>query len=100
MSDRRETKETTMKTTFLAATAVLLVLTGAAYAQPAGSDAQVVQRLDVAAPATTNSTLSQYGYDVASGRLPQRPAGVPSYDMRPDGSGLMINGLLPAENWN
>jgi hypothetical protein len=99
MSDRRMMKETMMKTMLLAAAAALLLLNGAAYAQPVGSDAQVVQRLDVAAPATVNSTLFQYGYDVASGRFPQRPAGVPSYDMRPDGSGLMTNGLLPAENW-
>jgi hypothetical protein len=89
-----------MKTTFLVATTALLVLTGAAYAQPVGSDAQVIQRADTTVRQMGNSTLSQYGYDVVSGRLSDRPVGLPSYAMRPDGSGLMTNGLLPVENWN
>jgi hypothetical protein len=107
-----------MKTTFLAAAAALLLLNGAAYAQPVGSVAHVIQRSDVTAPTSNgrtletsksiqagsprmeNSTLSQYGYDVVPGSFPERPVGLPSYDMRPDGSGLMTNGLLPAENWN
>jgi hypothetical protein len=118
MSDRRMMKETTMKTTFLAAAAALLLLNGAAYAQPVGSDTHVIRRSDVTAPTTNgrtletsksiqaggpqieDSTLSQYGYDVVPGSFPERPVNLPSYEMRPDGSGLMTNGLLPAENWN
>jgi hypothetical protein len=96
-----------MKTMFLGAAMSLLIL-GGAYAKPVGSDAHVIQRSDVTqisevtAPASNGRTLATLRSIQAGGPQTENPTGMtrpPSSEMRQDGSGLMINGLLPAENW-
>jgi hypothetical protein len=87
-----------MKTTFLAATAALLVLSDAAYAKPAAlSDVYAIQVPQVMAPATTGRTLATSRQIQTLSPQTENPTGLPSYDLRPDG--LMINGLLPANGW-
>jgi hypothetical protein len=81
-----------MKTMFLAAAAGLLMLGGAAQAEPfvAGHASNEPQE---AAASVRSNRPSQ-----ALNRLQiANPTGLPSYEMRPDG--LMINGLLPAQGW-
>jgi hypothetical protein len=96
-----------MKTMFLA-TAMSLLILGGAYAKPVGSDAHVIQRSDVTqisdvtASASNGRTLTTSRSIQAGGFETENSTdmtGLPSYEMRQDGSGLMINGLLPAENW-
>jgi hypothetical protein len=82
-----------MKTMFLAAAAALLMLGGAAQAEPfvAGQAANDPQ--EAAALARTTDRPSQALNEVQI----ENPTGLPAYEMRPDG--LMINGLLPAQGW-
>jgi hypothetical protein len=81
-----------MKTMFLAAAAGLLMLGGAAQAEPVGSDRLSNESQEAAAPARINRTSQ------ASSQLQiANPTGLPPYEMRPDG--LMINGLLRANGW-
>jgi hypothetical protein len=82
-----------MKTMFLAAAAALLMLGGAAQAEPfvAGHAANDPQ--EAAALARTTDRPSQALNEVQI----ENPTGLPAYEMRPDG--LMINGLLPAQGW-
>jgi hypothetical protein len=85
-------RKVTMKTMFLAAAAALLMLGGAAQAEPVGSDQLANGPQEAAAPAISHQpsqALNQL--QIAN------PTGLPSYLMRPDG--LMINGLLPAPGW-
>jgi hypothetical protein len=81
-----------MKTMFLAAAAGLLMLGGAAQAEPfvAGHAANDPQ--EAAAVAKTTHRPSQVNQ-----LLIENPTGLPVDEMRPDG--LMINGLLPAQGW-
>jgi hypothetical protein len=82
----------TMKTMFLAAAAGLLMLGGAAQAEPfvAGHASNDPQE---AAASVRSNRPSQALSQLQSAN----PTGLPSYEMRPDG--LMINGLLPAQGW-
>jgi hypothetical protein len=82
-----------MKTMFLAAAAALLMLDGAAQAEPVGSDQLANGPQAAAALArTTHRPLQDLNYPQI-----ENPTDLPSYLMRPDG--LMINGLLPAQGW-
>jgi hypothetical protein len=75
---------------FLAAAAGLLLGSGAAHAQAAGSIVPAAQTSHDAAPAAgSRSSLTSF--------QKENPTGLPAYEMRPDG--LMINGLLPANGW-
>jgi hypothetical protein len=80
-----------MKTMFLAAAAGLLLLGGVAQAEPIGSDQLRNQPQEAAIsrspqPSQALNQLQRYN-----------PAGLPSYELRPDG--LLLNGLLPANGW-
>jgi hypothetical protein len=75
---------------FLAAAAILLLGSGAAHAQAAGSIVPAAQTSHDAAPATSSQS-SQTSFQK------ENPTGLPAYEMLPDG--LMINGLLPATGW-
>jgi hypothetical protein len=89
-----------MKTMFLAAAAGLMMLGGAAQAEPfvaghASNDPQ-----EAAASVRSNrpsQALNQLQIANPTGLPSYNPTGLPSYEMRPDG--LMINGLLPAQGW-
>jgi hypothetical protein len=86
-------RKATMKTMFLAAAAALLMIGGAAQAQPVGSDRLANEPQEAAAlPGTTPRPLR-----AANQLQSENSTGLPSYEMRPDG--LMINGLLPAPGW-
>jgi hypothetical protein len=82
-----------MKTMFLAAVAALLMIAGAAQAEPVGSDHLSNEPQEAAALARTTSRPLQAVNQLQS----ENPTGLPSYEMRSDG--LMINGLLPAPGW-
>jgi hypothetical protein len=82
-----------MKTMFLAAAAALLVIGGAAQAEPIGSDQLANEPQEAAALVSTPHRPLPALNQVQS----ENPTGLPAYEMRPDG--LMINGLLPAPGW-
>ena len=87
-----------MKTTFLAASAALLLLGDAAYARPAGSsDVYAIQAPQVVASARSGQILTPSRPIQTFSPQTENPTGLPSYELRPDG--LMINGLLPANGW-
>jgi hypothetical protein len=81
-----------MKTMFLAAAAALLMIGGAAQAEPVGSDQLTNQPQAAALVSTPHRPLR-----ASNQRQSENPTGLPAYEMRPDG--LMINGLLPAPGW-
>jgi hypothetical protein len=86
-------RKVTMKTMYLAAAAALLMIGGAAQAEPVGSGHLSNEPQEAAALARTIHRPLR-----ASNQLSiENPTGLPSYEMRPDG--LMINGLLPAPGW-
>ena len=87
-----------MKTTFLAASAALLLLGDAAYARSAGSsDVYAIQAPQAMASARSGQTLTTSRPIQMFSPQTENPTGLPSYELRPDG--LMINGLLPANGW-
>jgi hypothetical protein len=75
-----------MKTMFLAAVAALLIIGGAAQAEPVGSDQLANEPQEAAALVSTPHRPLQVN-QVQS----ENPTDLPSYEMRPDG--LMINGF-------
>jgi hypothetical protein len=84
-----------MKTMFFAATAALVAFGRAADALAARAPTPTtVQTTYTAASASTTASA---GRPAQASIQRESPTGLPSYEMRSDG--LMINGLLPAYDW-
>jgi hypothetical protein len=81
-----------MKTIILAAAGALVLLGGAAQAEPTtGSPYSVNEAQEAALQVRTHRSAQ------AANELPADPTGLPAYELR--SNGLLTNGLLPANGW-